>query len=146
MPILSEHGVSASRPYVEGVVELIKERATFVADFWDIAKYLFIAPTEYEQKDVDKFWKAEHIPYCYELCQFITESYAGPWTAEALEPAMVDYIKAREYPMGKVMNSLRLALTGAASGLGIAAILSFIGREEFARRMDAAGAKLGRFI
>ena len=145
MPILSEHGVSASRSYVEGVVELIKERATFVADFWDIAKYLFIAPAEYEQKDVDKFWKAEHIPYCYELCRFITESYDGPWTAEALEPAMVDYIKAHEYPMGKVMNSLRLALTGSASGLGIAAILSFIGREEFLQRMQAAAGKLGSF-
>ena len=45
--------------------------------------------------------------------------------------------------MGKVMNSLRLALTGAASGLGIAAILSFIGRAEFARRMAFVAQRLG---
>ena len=50
----------------------------------------------------------------------------------------------REYPMGKVMNSLRLALTGAASGLGIAAIISFIGRKEFARRMTYVAERLGR--
>ena len=53
------------------------------------------------------------------------------------------YYKMREYPMGKVMNSLRLALTGAASGLGIAAILSFIGRDEFARRMHYIAERLG---
>jgi len=65
-------------------------------------------------------------------------------TAEALEGAIEDYIKMREYPMGKVMNSLRLALTGAASGLGIAAILGFIGRKEFARRMSYVAERLGR--
>ena len=65
-------------------------------------------------------------------------------TAEALEHALEDYIKLREYPMGKVMNSLRLALTGAASGLGIAAILSFIGRREFSRRMTFVANRLGR--
>ena len=142
-----------TREYVEAVVELVKERATFVADMWDIASHLFLAPTEYVQKDVDKFWKAEHYEYCFEVCQYITganfgfddlDPYRGPMTQEALETAIVDYIKMREYPMGKVMNSLRLALTGAASGLGIAAILSFIGRREFARRMTSVAERLGR--
>jgi glutamyl-tRNA synthetase len=65
-------------------------------------------------------------------------------TAEALETVLEEYIKKNEYPMGKVMNSLRLALTGAASGLGIAAILGFIGRKEFARRMSYVAERLGR--
>ena len=38
--------------------------------------------------------------------------------------------------MGKVMNCLRLALAGASSGLGIADIVSLIGRKEFAARME----------
>jgi glutamyl-tRNA synthetase len=46
--------------------------------------------------------------------------------------------------MGKVMNCLRLALSGASSGLGIADILSFIGKEEFLSRMARAGEKLGK--
>lgn len=46
--------------------------------------------------------------------------------------------------MGKVMNCIRLAITGAASGLGIADILSFIGKDEFAARMNYAGERLGR--
>ena len=142
-----------TREYVEEVVELIKERATFVADFWDIAFHLFQAPETYVQKDVDKFWKEDHYEYCFEVCQYITgvnfgfddlDPYYGPMTAEALEPVIVEYIKKNEYPMGKVMNSLRLALTGSASGLSIAAILSFIGRKEFARRMTAVAERLGR--
>ena len=179
-----------TREYVEAVVELVKERATFVADFWDIASYLFVAPEEFEQfgikagaglpskpadpnrapdprakqfddtltapflaKDVDKFWKAEHYENCFEVCQYISgaefgfddlDVYRGSTEQSALEVAIEEYIKMREYPMGKVMNSLRLALTGAASGLGIAAIISFIGRREFARRMTYVASRLGR--
>jgi len=142
-----------SREYVEKVVDLVKERAVFVADMWDIAKALFVAPSEYVQKDVEKFWKEDHYEYCFEVCQYVTganfgfddlDPYMGSMETEALEVAMCDYIKMREYPMGKVMNSLRLCLTGAASGLGIAAIISLIGRREFARRMGIAQDRLGR--
>ena len=179
-----------TREYVKAVVELVKERATFVADIWDIAGYLFVSPSQFEAfgikagaglptkpvdpnrpvdpraktfddaatapflaKDVDKFWKSEHYENCFELTQYITganfgfddlDPYRGAMTAEALDTELVNYINMRGYPMGKVMNSLRLALTGAASGLGIAAILGFIGRKEFARRMTYVAERLGR--
>ena len=45
--------------------------------------------------------------------------------------------------MGKVMNCLRLALTGSASGLGIADIISFIGMDELGRRMSYISERLG---
>ena len=150
--------------YLARVIETLRDRATFVADFWDIAPYLFVAPEDYEgyvvrdevpfvQKDVDKFWKPDWYEYCFEVCQHITgrefgfddlDVYRGPLDVPALEKELEDYIKMREYPMGKVMNSLRLALTGSASGLGIAAIISLIGRKEFARRMTFAANRLGR--
>ena len=104
-------------------------------------------------KDVDKFWKPDWYEYCFEVCQHITgrefgfddlEVYRGTLEVPALEQELESYIKMREYPMGKVMNSLRLALTGSASGLGIAAIISLIGRKEFARRMTFIAERLGR--
>ena len=151
---LAKNGVSGfSADYITAAAELVRERATFPQDLWEAAKPLFVAPTEFDQKDVDKFWKEDHYENCFEVCQYITGAefgfddlipWDGPMTPEAIESAMVDYIKMREYPMGKVMNSLRLALTGAASGLGIAAIISFIGRKEFARRMTYVAERLGR--
>ena len=176
--------------YVARVIETLRDRATFVADFWDIAPYLFIAPENYDAfgvkagaavndkpadprrtadprakvyddaatapflaKDVDKFWKPDWYEYCFEVCQHITgrefgfddlDVYRGTLEVPALEQELESYIKMREYPMGKVMNSLRLALTGSASGLGIAAIISLIGRKEFARRMTFIAERLGR--
>ena len=134
---------SVSKNYVKGVVALIKERATFVADFWTIAPYLFKAPQEYVEKDVAKFWKEENYTLAYKAAEHMA-SYEGPWTAEAVGTELEEFIRGNEWPMGKVMNCLRLALSGASSGLGIADILSFIGKEEFLSRMARAGEKLGK--
>ena len=205
IPVLESHGIKVVKcpacdfknhiftiDYVTRVVDLIKERATFVADFWTIASYLFISPSEFEAygvkagaavaekpadprraadprakvyddaatapflaKDVDKFWKVDNYENAFEVCQFISgaefgfddiEVYRGPLGKAALEEALEGYIKMREYPMGKVMNCLRLALAGASSGLGIADIISLIGRKEFAARMGFAAERLGRCI
>lgn len=125
-----------TKAYVQTVVELIKERATFVADFWTIAPYLFKTPAEYVQKDVDKFWKEENYTLALKVADHILNEYQGAWDKEGLEHEFEEYIRSNEWPMGKVMNCLRLALVGASSGLGIADIVTLIGREEFAARIS----------
>ncbi len=142
LPILRDKGIDADPGFVARVAGLIKERATFVSDFWDIAWYLFKAPAEYAEKDAAKFWKPENCAPAMKVAAFI-QDFGGPWTKEALEPALEEYIRGNEWPMGKVMNCLRLALTGCGSGLGIADIVLFIGKDELARRMDNASKVLG---
>ena len=130
-----------TKEYVSGVIGFTKERATFVKDFWDIAHYLFVAPEEFIQKDVDKFWKPEIAEKIGSLASFIKE-YDGTWSVEALEAALEEFIKGNEWPMGKVMNALRLTLAGSASGMGIADIVARIGKAETLRRIAFAEEKL----
>ena len=166
-----------TREYVRDVVHLIKERATFVKDFWTIASYLFIAPSEFEAfgvkagaatekpadpnrapdprakvfddsltapflaKDVDKFWKPENYDLAVLTAAHVCEGTFA-MDKETVEQEMEAFIKGHEWPMGKVMNCLRLALAGASSGLGIADIVSLIGRKEFAARMEYIQTKL----
>ncbi len=166
-----------SKGYVKKVVELVKERATFIADFWTIAAYLFISPEEFETfgykagaaveqkpadarrapdprakvyddtltkpflaKDVDKFFKEEN----YTPAKKVVDNLAGcaEWTKETIETSIEEFIKSNEWPMGKIMNCLRLSLTGSASGLGIADIAYFVGKDEVAKRVDFAIARL----
>jgi len=146
-----------------------KDRATFVADLWTAAPYLYIAPEDFEAygvkagppqdpkaparpvdprakvvddsltapflgKDVAKFWK----PEAYELLPQIDEfmkGYKGSFSVSEFSEALEEFIKGNEWPMGKVMNCLRLTLTGAASGLGIAEIVTTIGTGEASRRI-----------
>ena len=130
-----------SRQYVERVVALIQERATFVADFWDIASYLFVAPAEFVEKDAAKFWKEENYTLALQVADFIV-GFNGEFTKESIEGPLEEYIRSNEWPMGKVMNCLRLALVGASSGLGIADIVTLIGKDEFAKRIEYIKSKL----
>ena len=130
-----------SRQYIERIVALIQERATFVADFWDIASYLFIAPTSFVEKDAAKFWKEENYTLALQVADFIL-GFDGEFTKESLEGPLEEYIRGNEWPMGKVMNCLRLALVGASSGLGIADIVTLIGKDEFAKRIEFIKATL----
>ena len=169
IPILEEHGVNVvecpkcaltagavfnsaggdlqnhifTKDYVRSVVSFTKERATFAKDFWDIAHYLFIAPEEYIQKDADKFWKPENAEMVLKVSDFIKE-YDGAWTPVAVGTAIEEFIKGNEWPMGKVMNALRLALAGSSSGLGIADIIYHIGKRETLRRVDHAVQTISR--
>ena len=94
-------------------------------------------------KDVDKFWKEETVGMVRETGEFLKE-YAGEWSVEGVETALEEYIKGKEWPMGKVMNALRLALAGSASGLGIADIVSRIGKKDTTERIAYAIERLGR--
>ena len=132
-----------TKEYVSGVIAFTKERATFVKDFWDIAWYLFDAPQEYIQKDVDKFWKPEIAEKVVAVKDFLA-AYDGEWSVESLETSLEEFIKGNEWPMGKVMNALRLALAGSASGLGIADIVARIGKAETLSRIATATTRLAR--
>jgi glutamyl-tRNA synthetase len=163
--------------YIEKIVAMTKERASFVKDFWEIAPYLFIAPAEFEKfdvkagassqphdnrpidprakvyddtltapflaKDVDKFWKPESYELVFKVADFI-KGYTDEFTKEKFEIALEEYIKANEWPMGKVMNCLRMALTGASSGLGIADIVVTIGKAEVLNRIEFAKNRLSK--
>ena len=130
-----------SRQYVERIVALIQERATFVADFWDIAPYLFVAPVEFVEKDAAKFWKEENYTLALQVADFIL-GFEGEFTKESLEGPLEEYIRGNEWPMGKVMNCLRLAMVGGSNGLGIADIVTLIGKKEFSKRIEYIKSKL----
>ena len=96
----------------------------------------------YLAKDVDKFWKPEIVEMVLKVGDFI-KGFAGEWTVKEVEKGIEEFIKGNEWPMGKVMNAIRLALAGSASGLGIADIVARIGKKETAARLESAVSKLG---
>ena len=49
-PILKEHGVETSDELAGKAAGIMKERASFITDLWDLTSYFFVAPTSYEEK------------------------------------------------------------------------------------------------
>lgn len=134
--ILDEKGIDADAAVVKEVVSLIKERADFISDLWDLSNYFFEAPSEYDAKVIKKRWK-ENIPSVLaEIIKMLKE--LEDFTSEKAEELVKNYIQENELNMGQVLNSLRLSIVGSAKGPSLFDIIFLIGKEEALKRIQTA--------
>ena len=133
-PILRENGVETSAELAGKAAGIMKERATFISDLWDLTSYFFVAPTSYEEKQTKKYWKGENPARLRELREVLAS--IDDFSKENTEAVVGAWIAQKEYGMGQIMNTLRLALVGAGKGPGMYDVTAFIGREECLKRID----------
>jgi len=127
--------------YITKVVSLIKERATFVADFWDLCDFFFQAPKEYDAKAAKKNWKENTNSLMQELIEILSK--IEDFDSQNLENIVKEWITSKEIGFGKVMQPFRLSLVGALKGPHLFGIAALIGKEETITRIDNAIQKLG---
>ena len=120
---------------IEKVVGLIKERATFVSDFWELSKFFFEAPAQYNEKALKKQWKEQTPEIVKEVSEVLKNT--SNFTSVALEEAVKQYMETKSLGFGQVMPPLRLALVGELKGPHVFDIIEVIGKEETLRRLDA---------
>jgi len=122
--------------YIALVIDLIKERATFVNDFWELSHFFFVAPTTYDEKALKKAIKEDTSSILLEVLGIINniENY----TIENLQTEIKSWITTNNIGFGKVMMPLRLALVGALQGPDVFDIMFMIGKTETIKRIEHA--------
>jgi glutamyl-tRNA synthetase len=121
--------------YVELVVNLIKERATFPSEFWGLSHYFFKAPENFAEAALKKAWK-EHSKDL--MTQLISELEAADDTSvDTLQTAIKGWITKNEIGFGKIMMPLRVALVGALEGVDVFDIIYLIGKTETIKRIQS---------
>ena len=135
---LAKRNISTSLDLTK-IVGMIKERAHFVNEFWDLADYFFEAPTSYDEKAA-KNWK-EETPVLMQ--QVISElEKIEDFTSANIETLLKEWMTTNEIGMGKVMQPLRLSLVGALKGPHLFDIIEMIGKAETVKRIEKAIASL----
>ncbi len=127
--------------YISMVVGLIKERATFVNDFWDLSNFFFEAPTEYDEKAFKKAIKDDTKSIMTEVKSIINN--IENFEVETLQNDVKGWITSNNIGFGKVMMPLRLALVGALQGPDVFDIMYMIGKNETVKRIDNLIEKIG---
>ncbi|GAA3761363.1 glutamate--tRNA ligase [Flavobacterium ginsengiterrae] len=133
--ILVEKGVDVSKYDVTRIVSLIKERANFVSEFWDLTDFFFQAPISYDEK-ASKNWKEETPALMQQLISVLEN--IGDFTSVNIETIVKDWLTKNEIGMGKVMQPFRLSLVGALKGPHLFDIVEIIGKEETISRIQKA--------
>jgi nondiscriminating glutamyl-tRNA synthetase len=138
-PILVQKGFSTPLELTTRIVSLIKERAHFVSEFWDLTDFFFQAPTSYDEK-ASKNWKEETPALMQELISVLEN--IEDFTSVNIETIVKDWLTKNEIGMGKVMQPFRLSLVGALKGPHLFDIIEIIGKEETISRIQKAIATL----
>jgi glutamyl-tRNA synthetase len=126
--------------YISMVVGMIKERATFVSDFWELSSYFFEAPLSYDEKASKKAFKEGTNDIMTKVISIINS--IEDFSVESLQTEIKGWITTNNIGFGQVMMPLRLALVGALQGPDVFDIMFMIGKEESVKRIEKAIATL----
>lgn len=123
-----------------GIIELMKERSTFVSDMLE-GSYFFEAPTTYDEKTIQKKWKSDTASHIQNLIGVFSD--LKTFQATDIESAFKAYLEEKGVGLGAVLQNLRVVLTGQGMGPSLFAICEIIGKEEVLKRMELGLKKIG---
>ena len=139
---LREKGFHIDLFRLEILVGLVKERVSFVKDFWAQTDFFFKAPEEYDQEVVKKRWQ-ENTGVILEELKGVLQKLED-FSQQSTEPAVKSWIETRGYNTGAVMNPFRLVIVGALRGPHMFDIISWIGKAETIARIEKGLSLIGK--
>ncbi|TYR37099.1 glutamate--tRNA ligase [Sphingobacterium phlebotomi] len=135
--VLNQHGITLYQSdYVWRVLALVKERMTFVEDFWEQASFFFTIPDIYDVDAVKPKWNASKTVFF----QNILHEFAAmeEWSASDLEPFFKGKIADSGMKIGELMMPFRIMLVGGKFGPDVFQIAETLGKEEVIKRIEKA--------
>lgn len=133
---LKSENIECGKEKAIKIVQLLKDRVTFPEDFWKLGKFLFYAPTSYDETVVSKKWNDEAIKVLPAFSDAISklEFMDAAMAKSTLEAATA----ALGIGTGKILQALRLSVTGAGTGPDLMLSMEIMGINEVVKRIDHA--------
>jgi glutamyl-tRNA synthetase len=143
--IASAEELAGRAEWFEDLMGLVKTRSRTLHDLVEQGRPFFPGAVEYHPDAVEKFWKD---PAAADQALAVAEEYAAAedrWgELEAMEARLRSVAEQRGIPAGKVMQSMRVALTGQRVSPGIFETMVAMGPQVVIERLSAARAWLSR--
>jgi len=137
---LQDKAVSFEKEKLPEVCEMMKERVTFIHELYSEALYFFQAPTSYDEKVVSKKWNEQVVDGLSAFLEVIPN--ITDFEAANVKQALFDVLNEKGIKMGKIMQPLRVAISGVAGGPDLMSIIAFLGKEEVISRIKNAIANI----
>ena len=136
-PFLNRLGIKDPNPdLVAKAVDTLKIRSRTLCEMAEGALFYFQDDVDYEQKGDKKFLK----PAVLDLLEGLSgrlESLTD-FTEKGLENLFVTFLEEKQIKLGKIAQSLRVALTGKTASPGIFEVMGVLGKEKVLRRIKKA--------
>jgi len=118
------------------VCNALKERVTYPSDFLNDGRFFFERPSEYDEKVARKKWTEEAV-MILEAFKTALQSMESIDAASAKE-TLNNILDEKGVKIGRVMQAVRLAITGQGSGPDLMEIIEILEPKEVAQRIEIA--------
>lgn len=136
LEILKAKGIQIQdNEYFDRVLETVKERMTFLQDFWEQASFFFERPASYDLNAVKPKWADAKTDFFNDLVKkYETET----WESADLEATFKALAEEKAIKPGELMLPFRVMLVGGKFGPGVFDIAVLLGKEETIARIQKA--------
>jgi len=135
--LLKDKGVATADPaLIDVVLSAVKERLTFLSDFWQQASFFFVRPEQYDVEAIKPKWNTDKTAFFEDIIKIFEEQ--AEWKATVLEPLFKDKIAQSGMKMGELMLPYRIMLVGGKFGPDVFLVTELLGQEEVISRMKKA--------
>ena len=133
--------LDARRDYLLRAFDILKPRLRKLADFVELGRYFFVAPTTYDEAAVAKHLSA---PGLADHVAALGEALARvePFEPSAIEAALRAVAEARGVKAAVLIHPTRIAVTGQAVSPSLFDLVAILGRDATLARLAALGAFL----
>ena len=133
---LAKENIQCTQDKALRIVSAMRDRVTFPQDFLEHGKFFFRSPESYDQSIVSKKWNADVVRVLNAYRDEVQTLTA--FDANSARSTLDNVTAALGIPAGKILQALRLTMTGAAGGPDLMIIMEIIGKNEVIQRIDQA--------
>ncbi len=124
------------------LLPLVKERTKLLSEIPDQARFLFVAPTEYDEKSWAKVMETPEAPIALDEGASALASL-DEWATDTIDAALREMLERNDLSARKGLQPLRVAISGSTVSPPLFESIEALGREETLARIAAARRELG---
>ena len=129
----AEWGVGLPGEYLSSVITQLKGRSKTLVDIMNQSEYFFNDPAEYDQDIIAKCWKKDSDEILNSYFQDTLISLE--WADALIDQSIDDFVDQKGIGKGKLIQPLRVALSGVLTGPSMVDLMMLLGKETCLRRI-----------
>lgn len=134
--LFAKEGIEATEDQALPVIELVKDRCTFLTDFVQQAGYFFRVPAEYDLNSVQPKWSDQKAEFFRSFSDLL--ALGSALSSAELEAEFKELAQDKGLKVGDVMLPYRIMLVGGKFGPAVFDITKLIGEKEAVSRIAKA--------
>jgi glutamyl-tRNA synthetase len=131
-------GTTLSQEKAGAIVSLLRDRVTLPGDFWKDSQFLHQAPSDFDSEVAAKKWNTDAVTLLQAYAGALESGVATPFDGTAAKALLESSAEASGIKLGKVMQAVRLAVTGLGAGPDLMEVFAILGPQEVAKRIRFA--------